>query len=94
MLDSCRTDLYFGLFRWERRPGGEPELSRMPEAPRAIPDPASGRLLQVATVEARTRAECPACRTTGVGGYVSFVADLRLAYACPSCEALVWLTGA
>lgn len=94
MRDSCRTDLYFGLFRWERRSTGEPELSHTTDAPRAIPDPTSGRPLQVATVEARTRAECPSCRTTGIGGYVSFVSDLRLAYACPSCEQLVWLPGA
>ena len=28
---------------------------------------------------------CPACTQPGPGGYVSFVADLRLAFACPSC---------
>jgi hypothetical protein len=30
----------------------------------------------------------------GGGGYVSFVSDLRLAFACPSCRTLVWIAGA
>jgi hypothetical protein len=91
---SSRTDLYHGLFRWEQSSNGQPQLSRHTNAPLAIPDPQSGRLLRVATIDARTRAICPACSTAGHGGYVSFVQDLRLAYACPSCEELVWLQGA
>jgi hypothetical protein len=91
---TSRTDLYHGLFRWERASNGQPELSRHAAAPTVIPDPQSGRLLRVATVEARARAICPSCATTGRGGYVSFVQDLRLVYACPSCEQLVWLNGA
>jgi hypothetical protein len=94
MLDTSRTDLYFGLFRWERRADGQAQVSPHADRPRAIPCPSSGRPIPVATVEARARAMCPACRTTGVGGFVSFVSDLRLAYACPSCEQLVWLPGA
>jgi hypothetical protein len=37
---------------------------------------------------------CPACTQLGAGGYVSFVADLRMAFACPSCRKLVWIAGA
>jgi len=92
-LDS-RTDLYHGLFRWEQLATGEPQLSRHPAAPAAIPDPQSGRLLRIATVDASARAICPSCSTAGAGGFVSFVQDLRLVYACPSCLELVWLPGA
>ena len=93
ILDS-RTDLYHGLFRWEQPSVGEPQLSRHASAPASIPDPTSGRLLHVATVDASTRAICPSCATPGAGGFVSFVQDLRLVYACPSCQELVWLPGA
>ncbi len=91
---TSRIDLYHGLFRWERASDGQPQLSRHPEMPTSIPDPESGRLLRIATVDARARAICPSCEMTGHGGYVSFVQDLRIAYACPSCEQLVWLNGA
>jgi hypothetical protein len=90
---SIRTDLYHGLFQWEQISDGAPQLTRHIHAPASIPDPA-GRLLLIATLDAAARAICPACATTGVGGFVSFVQDLRLAYACPSCKTLVWLTGA
>jgi hypothetical protein len=89
-----RTDLYHGLFRWEQAANGQPTVSRHPEAPVTIPDPQNGRQLRVATVDARTRAICPSCASDGQGGFVSFVQDLRLAYACPSCKEFVWLTGA
>src|SRR5262245_29431793 len=92
-VDS-RTDLYHGLFRWELQGTGEPQLSHRSDAPASIPDPQSGRLLRIATVDARARAICPACLVTGAGGFVSFVQDLRLAYACPNCRELVWLPGA
>lgn len=88
-----RTDLYHGLFQWELLPTGLARLSRHPGAPASIPDP-HGRLLRVATVDAQARAICPSCTSPGQGGYVSFVQDLRLAYACPSCRQLVWLPGA
>lgn len=91
---AFRTDLYHGLFRWEQPSNGQPELSRHANAPVTIPDPHSGRQLRVATVDARAKAICPACATPGQGGFVSFVQDLRLAYACPSCKELVWLAGA
>jgi hypothetical protein len=91
---TVRTDLYHGLFRWERTASGQTRLSQHPEAPASIPDPESGWLLRVATLDARAQGICPVCTATEQGGYVSFVQDLRLAYACPSCEQLVWLKGA
>lgn len=91
---TFRTDLYYGLFRWERTATGQPHVSCHSGAPATIPDPESGRLLRVATVDARAPGICPACTATGQGGYVSFVQDLRLAYACPSCERLIWINGA
>jgi hypothetical protein len=48
----------------------------------------------VATLDAGALAICPSCRTHGTGGFVSFEADLRMAYACPECRELVWLAGA
>lgn len=72
----------------------EQQLSRHSAAPASIPDPKSGRLLSVATVDASAWAICPSCLTKGAGGFVSFVQDLRLVYACPSCRELVWLPGA
>ena len=54
----------------------------------------TGRALQVSTLESRARAICPACEEKAEGGFISFVGDLRLAYACPSCEQVVWLPGA
>jgi hypothetical protein len=50
--------------------------------------------LKVASLELSDHSVCPACTTLGSGGYVSFVADLRMAFACPSCRTLVWLAGA
>jgi hypothetical protein len=88
------SDPFHGVFRVEQIHSGRAQLSRHPSAPTAIPDPTSGRLLSIATVDARTPAICPACQVTGHGGFVSFVQDLRLAYACPSCLQFVWLPGA
>jgi hypothetical protein len=91
---ASRTDLYHGLFSWEQPVAGPPLVARRSDAPATIPDPQSGRLLRIATVDAGSPAICPACETAGAGGFVSFVQDLRLAYACPSCQELVWLPGA
>ena len=63
-------------------------------APRSIPDPQTGRPIQVASVELSERGVCPACAELGSGGYVSFVSDLRLAFACPHCRKLTWIVGA
>ena len=93
-LTEFRTDLFHGLFVWQRA-GAEPgRLARHSNAPNAVPDPATGRPLKVASVEISDRAVCPACAQLGAGGYVSFVSDLRLAFACPSCRTLVWIAGA
>jgi hypothetical protein len=51
-------------------------------------------MIKVASIEVTDRAICPACAEPGAGGFVSFVSDLRLAYACPNCRTLVWLAGA
>ena len=91
---ATRADRFFGLFLKELDASGAPTLVRHSEAPPTIPDPATGRALKVSTLDARARAICPSCATAGAGGFVSFVGDLRLAYACPACEQLVWLQGA
>jgi len=87
-------DLYHGLFSWQPGAGGVPVVSRRSPAPAAIPCPTTGRALRIATIEAEVSAICPACATRGHGGFVSFVSDLRMAYACPQCRKLVWLSGA
>jgi uncharacterized paraquat-inducible protein A len=89
----ARTNLYSGLFAWHTDQNGEPRVSRHASPPAGIPCPATGRLLRVATVDAESPAICPRCTTLGHGGFVSFVGDLRMAYACPVCRELVWLPG-
>ena len=91
---SPRTNPFEGLFEFRATPAGLPQLARAQRAAKAIPDPATGRLLKVASVEVSDRTVCPACAQLGAGGYVSFVSDLRLAFACPACRSLVWLPGA
>jgi hypothetical protein len=87
-------DPFFGLFSQEGNGSAVPSLVRTDSAPAAIPDPETGRPLKIATVDSRAKAICPSCATHAEGGFVSFVGDLRLAYACPSCVQLVWLQGA
>jgi len=89
-----RIDAFFGLFELRPPVHGKPRLASVAKAPRTIPDPQTGRPLKVASVEVSERGVCPACTQLGAGGYVSFVSDLRLAFACPSCEQLVWIAGA
>ena len=95
-MSSLAFDLdpYFGLFTSELNGTGQPTLVHKAEAPATIPDPQTGRPLRISTLESRARAICPSCETTAEGGFISFVGDLRLAYACPSCVQLVWLPGA
>jgi hypothetical protein len=93
-LSSVQHDRYFGLFARDEQHDGRARLTKRADAPNAIPDPESGRLLRIATIEAHSPAICPSCETHADGGFVSFHADLRLAYACPGCEELVWLSGA
>ena len=89
-----RTDLFHGLFEFLPSTQGRGTLASNAHAPRAIPDPQTGCPLRVASVELSDRGVCPACTQLGAGGYVSFVSDLRLAFACPSCRELVWISGA
>ena len=96
MMDSeplDRLDLYHGLFRWHTGDDGHPCVSRHALSPATIPCPTTGRLLRVATLEAEASAICPSCENPGRGGFVSFVSDLRMAYACPLCRQLVWVAG-
>jgi hypothetical protein len=86
------TDLFHGLFEWRQRTLIVHKANTM--APRTIPDPHTGRPLRVATVEVTDRGVCPSCAQLGAGGYVTFVSDLRLAFACASCRKLVWTPGA
>lgn len=88
------ADLFHGLFELRTTGPGQPRLTSRPAAPASVPDPQTGRPLKVAAVELSERSVCPACTQLGAGGYVSFVADLRLAFACPSCLKLVWIAGA
>ena len=89
-----RTDLFHGLF--ELSPHGQRPLRLRSDAssPHSVPDPQTGRPLKVASIELSDRGVCPSCAQLGTGGYVSFVSDLRLAFACPSCRKLVWIAGA
>jgi hypothetical protein len=88
-----KTDLYHGLFRRYTAHDGQPCLSRHEAGPPVIPCPTTGRPLTVSTVDAGSQAICPKCECHGRGGFVSFVGDLRMAYACPGCGDFVWLAG-
>lgn len=63
------------------------------DVPSTIPDPRTGQPLAVASVEVSDRSVCPSCAQLGAGAYVSFVAGLRLAFACSSCRRLVFTAG-
>jgi hypothetical protein len=89
---SLNSTLYHGLFH-RHADSDRPRLSRHEAAPAAIPCPKTGRPLRIATIDANTLAICPSCAEHGQGGFVSFVADLRMAYACPECRQLVWVQG-
>lgn len=87
------VDQFHGLFELRASAQGQLQLTPTRRAG-SVPDPQTGRPLKVASVELSQRAVCPACTQLGAGGYVSFVSDLRLAFACPTCRKLVWLPGA
>jgi len=93
-MDEVSLDPFHGLFDRHSPIDGVPRLSRHPNAPATVPDPVTGRHLRIATVDIGSAAICPDCRTPGVGGHISFVSDLRMAYACPACQRLVWVPGA
>jgi hypothetical protein len=90
---ESRTDLYHGLFRWAVHQNGQPTVSRHESAPADIPCPTTGRLLHIETLDAQAVSICPRCASHGRGGFVSFVGDQRMAYACPNCRELIWLAG-
>jgi len=85
------TDLFHGLFILHAGGDGHPRLTRHQSSPASIPCPTTGRALRVATIDAGATAICPSCSSHGHGGFVSFVGDLRMAYACPQCRQLIWL---
>jgi hypothetical protein len=87
-------DPFCGFFAPESNGSAVPTLVKTASTPTTLPDPTTGRPIRVATVDGRARAICPSCSTSAEGGFLSFVGDLRLVYACPSCEQFVWLQGA
>lgn len=91
---SAASDLFHGLFHLRTTHDGATTVAQNAAQPAAVPCPTTGRPLRVQTVEGPAQAICPRCSLQGLGGYVSFVGDLRMAYACPSCRELVWLAGA
>ncbi len=93
-MSSPRTDLYFGIFEWQSGDGAPRVARRSVPPPAFIPDPRTGRHLHISTIQASTPAICPACSSRANGGFVSFVDDMRIAYACPQCLELVWIKGA
>ena len=88
------TSLFHGLFELRPQGHGPARITNNAAAPRAIPDPDTGRPLKIASLEVSERGVCPSCTEPGMGGYVTFVSDMRLAFACPSCRKLVWIAGA
>jgi phage FluMu protein Com len=70
---------------------GQSRLVPRSERPATVPCPSTGRALAVATIDAHSEAICPRCLQTGRGAFVSFVSDLRMAYACPRCDEFVWV---
>lgn len=80
------------LRRVERN--GQPHLVAAGGRPSTLPCPTTGRALTIAAIDSGARALCPSCMTTGHGAFVSFVSDLRLAYACPQCDQILWSAGA
>ena len=83
--------LYHGLFTWHPGLNGDAYVAKDAAAPAVIPCPTTGRPLRVATIDAQSPAICARCSSSARGGFVSFVSDLRMAYACPQCLELVWL---
>jgi hypothetical protein len=92
-MSLARTDLYYGLFEWQVSGGAPRVIRRRSPAPVSVPDP-TGRRLRVSTLQAGTAAICPSCSCRADGGFVSFEDDLRIAYACPECQELIWIKGA
>ena len=94
MNPAMRQDPYHGVFASSNTGDGGRRLHRHPEPPATLPDPRTGRALKIATVEESRASICPSCAGRAQGGFISFEADLRMVYACPVCQQLVWLHGA
>ncbi len=96
MTNVPPTELFHGLFEWHPEGAGAGRFIVRDTKPalRTVPCPDTGLPLRVASLEVSNRAVCPACTQVGVGGYVTFVADLRIAFACPNCRKLEWIAGA
>jgi hypothetical protein len=94
MENGASLDLFHGFFTWQPRADGGRRLLQHPTAPTALPDPVTGLHLQIATVDIGSTAICPECDRRAEGGFISFVSDLRVVYACPECCRLVWINGA
>ena len=92
MHQSAAADPFHGVFVHQSGTEGN-KLGRGTAPPSTLPDPQTGRQLRIATVEL-SGAICPSCSERGNGGFVSFVADLRLVFACPNCRELIWIAGA
>ena len=90
MQESGARDPFHGLFRQHAAGSGGVRLGPQPTPPATLPDPKTGQALRIATVQL-SQAICPACERKGDGAFVSFVSDLRLVFACPHCEGLVWI---
>lgn len=90
---DLRHDPYHGIFASSVTQDGGRRLRRHPASPTTLPDPRTGRALKIATVEDSRTAICPSCAGRAQGGFISFEADLRMVYACPVCQQLVWLHG-
>lgn len=59
-----------------------------------IADPATGHHLSISGIDAG-EATCPSCAARSVNAaFVAVVEDLRLLFACPSCQQVIWLSGA
>jgi hypothetical protein len=93
MDHAAGQSLFHGIFTRHPDPGGGSRLLRHPEAPRTLPDPSTGHHLQIATVDIGAATICPECNRRALGGYISFVSDLRVVYACPECRQMVWING-
>jgi hypothetical protein len=85
------TTLLHGLLLPSTTADGQPCVKPAAAKPAMIPCPTTGHPLRVATIDAHAPAICPGCSAHGRGAFVSFVSDLRMAYACPACRQLVWL---
>ena len=93
MDELAPQDPFHGVFTHHPSAEGHARIGRHPKGKRTLPDPHTGRDLHIATVEL-SGAICPACERRGDGGFISFVSDLRLVFACPHCVDLVWINGA